>query len=116
MLRSLVLATFSCALALDAVALSLGAEEFRGAQQLTCVMAEDALGYIDSESYDERMGEILDRYDEGAADAVYAKALGYIEGLMFGVDEGDRGGQRDRYLSLFNSKSCSAALPAGLRI
>jgi hypothetical protein len=99
-----------------ASALSLGPDEFASARQLTCVLAQDSLGYLSDEEYEQEVGRILDDYSDEAADVVYAKALGYFDGLMFGIPETDRAEIRDRLLSFNASQACTANVSFGRRL
>ena len=90
-----------------ASALALGPDEFAAAQQVTCVLAQDSLGYLSEREYDELMDEALDNYEAADSDVIYAKALGYFDGLMFGIPERDAGQINDRLRNFVQSQSCT---------
>jgi hypothetical protein len=69
----------------QATALSLGPEEFAASTQLTCVLAQESLGYLSEDEYGSLTHNVLADFDASESDAIYAKALGYIDGLMFGI-------------------------------
>ncbi len=71
--------------ALPAAALSLAPEEFTASRQLACVLAEQSLGYLTEVEYGSRTHEVLDGFDDGERDNILAKAIGYVDGLMFDV-------------------------------
>lgn len=88
-------------------ALALGPEEFASARQLTCVLAQSTLGYLGQDDYADRVDEVLGAYDEADADVVFAKALGYYDGLMFEIpadDERQIGSRLERFLE---SQACT---------
>jgi hypothetical protein len=70
-------------------ALSLGPDEFAAARDVTCILAQDALGYLTEEEFTTLVDEALAGYDEVDGDILYAQALGYFDGLMFGLPPGD---------------------------
>jgi hypothetical protein len=88
-------------------ALALGPDEFAAAQQLTCVLAQDSLGYLSESEYDELVDEVLGSYEETDGDVIYAKALGYFDGLMFGIPERDANQINDRLRNFVQSQSCT---------
>ena len=51
-------------------ALALGPDEFTAARQLTCVLAQDSLGYLNESQYDEMVGDVLDGYDDVDGDVI----------------------------------------------
>ena len=91
-------------------ALALGAPELRASRSLGCVLAEDALGYLSEEQFNQRFDEAVDGFSEAAVDVIYAKALGYIDGLMFGLAAADGAEARGRLESFSNSQACSRAV------
>lgn len=88
-------------------ALALGPDEFAAAQQLTCVLAQDSLGYLSEDEYDELMDDVLGDYEATDGDVIYAKALGYFDGLMFGIPERDANQINDRLRNFVQSQSCT---------
>jgi hypothetical protein len=88
-------------------ALALGPDEFAAARQLTCVLAQDSLGYLNESQYDEMVGDLLDSYDQVDGDVIYAKALGYFDGLMFGIPERDQSQINARLQSFVESQACT---------
>ncbi len=83
------LALVLASLSLNAGALELGAEDFVAAREMTCVLAQDSLGYLSDDEYADMAESILGDYDQAQTDVVYAQALGYFDGLMFGLPETD---------------------------
>ena len=88
-------------------ALALGPDEFAAARQLTCVLAQDSLGYLQESQYDDMVDEVLDGYDQADGDVIYAKALGYFDGLMFGIPERDQRQIHSRLQSFIESQACT---------
>ncbi len=72
-----------------ASALELGPEDFVAARQMTCVLAQESLGYLSEDEYAEMAESVLSDYDQAQGDVVYAQALGYFDGLMFGLQADD---------------------------
>jgi len=90
-------------------ALEIGPAEFRAAKQLVCVLAQESLGYLGQAEYDEMAETVLEAFDEVERDTIYAKALGYYDGLMFAIPEHDDN-QINQRLELFvSSDKCNAA-------
>lgn len=89
-------------------ALSLGPDEFAAAKRLTCVLAQESLGYLSDSDYQELTGDVLDDFEAEASDVVYAKALGYFDGLMFGIAEDDNRAVAGRLRSYLDSQACSS--------
>ena len=90
-----------------AQALSLGPEEFAAADRLTCVLAQQSLGYLNDEEYAEMTELVLDEYDQTESDVIYAKALGYYHGLMFGINNKDERQVSRRTIVFLNSQACT---------
>ncbi len=88
-------------------ALSLGPDEFAAAERLTCVLAQQSLGYLNDEEYAEMTELVLDEYDQTQSDVIYAKALGYYHGLMFGVNNKDERQVSNRTIVFLNSQACT---------
>jgi hypothetical protein len=93
-----------------AQALSLGSDELHAAQRLGCVLADDALGYLDEEQFNRRFDEAVTDLSEAQVDVIYAKALGYIDGLLFGVPSGKPDAATRRLLDFSSSHSCSESV------
>ena len=66
-------------------ALTLSGDHLVAAESLSCVLADDALGYLDEQQFNDRFDASVVGFDDQAVDIIYAKALGYIDGLLFGV-------------------------------
>lgn len=100
---------FSVALVMSASAsaLTLSSAELGAAQQLGCVLADDALGYLDEAQFNSRFDETVDQFSEEQVDVIYAKALGYIDGLLFGVPSQESSLAAQRLESFSNSGACS---------
>ena len=92
---------------LSAKALALGPDEFAAARQLTCVLAQDSLGYLNEDQYNTMVGDVLDSYADQDGDVIYAKALGYFDGLMFGIAEDNQRLVNARLQSFVESRSCT---------
>lgn len=75
-------------LATSAQALTLSSAHLAAAERLGCVLADDALGYLDEEQFNSRFDDAVAGFGDEAVDVIYAKALGYIDGLLFGVPDG----------------------------
>ena len=89
-----------------ASALSLGPDEFASAERLTCVLAQQSLGYLSEEEYTDKTGQLLEDYGQDQSDVIYAKALGYFHGLMFGLDERSESELISRTQVFLNSQAC----------
>ena len=92
----------------QASALAMGPDQFAAARQLTCVLAQETLGYLTKDQYAEETASVLEGYDQAESDVIYAKAIGYYDGLMFGLPEGDQGAVNARLQSLVNSQACTS--------
>ncbi|MFK7831078.1 MAG: hypothetical protein AB8B57_14970 [Congregibacter sp.] len=88
-------------------ALTLSSVELQAASQLGCVLADDALGYLDEEQFNQRFDDVVQEFSDDAVDVIYAKALGYIDGLLFGVPSGESVLAAQRLEAYSNSGSCS---------
>ncbi|MEM6545974.1 MAG: hypothetical protein AAF680_13785 [Pseudomonadota bacterium] len=88
-------------------ALSLGTAELRAAQELGCVLADDALGYLDEAQFDQRFDEVVNGFDAEQTDVIYAQALGYIDGLLFGIDGAQTKIAEDRLRQYSDSDRCA---------
>ena len=96
---------------LPAQALTLSSAELAAAQQLGCVLADDALGYLDENQFNARFDDVVESFSDEQVDVIYAKALGYIDGLLFGVPSGEGHVASRRLESFSNSESCAAVGP-----
>jgi hypothetical protein len=94
-------------LAQGAGALELGAEDFDVARAVTCVMVQDALGYLDPQTYDTLLDDMLGPLGEVQGDVVYATAIGYFDGMMFGIAAGDERQIQQRLREFNASGRCS---------
>jgi hypothetical protein len=101
-----LLATLVALLPLRAAALSLGSAELKAASALGCVLADDALGYLTEDEFNRRFDTVVEGFDDAAVDVIYAKALGYIDGLLFGVGAGDASRAMHRLEDLSSSDAC----------
>lgn len=90
-----------------AQALALGPKEFAAAKDVACVMAQDALGYLSEDDFNGLLDQVLSDFDAEAGDVVYAKAVGYFDGLMFGIPESDRGLVQERLHEFNSSHVCT---------
>jgi len=101
----------SAALSCAAQALTLSPAHLEAAQRLGCVLADDALGALSEDQFNQRFDSAVEGFSEGAVDVIYAKALGTIDGLLFGVSS--QGGEAARRLREFRrSQRCSAGSEA----
>ncbi|GAB5414157.1 MAG: hypothetical protein Cons2KO_17600 [Congregibacter sp.] len=91
----------------SAQALTLSSAELGAAQQLGCVLADDARGYLDEAQFNSRFDEVVERFTEEQADVIYAKALGYIDGLLFGVPAQESALASQRLEAFSNSGACA---------
>ena len=90
-----------------ASALSLAAEEFKASRLMACAMAQQALGQLSEEEYGEQALNVLDGFEAEERNNIIAKALGYYDGLMFAIEEGDRSAHDLRLRDFISSSSCS---------
>ncbi|MDC1287481.1 hypothetical protein N8198_06305 [Gammaproteobacteria bacterium] len=97
-------------------ALALGVAELSAAKSLGCVLAEDALGYLSEEQFTERFDMVVDGFIEGKVDVIYAKALGYIDGLLFGLSSNDTADAMARLQDFSSSQACSRAVNIGVSL
>jgi hypothetical protein len=89
-----------------ALALTLSPAHLEAAERLGCVLADDALGQLDDAQFNSRFDAAVRGFDDRAVDVIYAKALGYVDGLLFGASMGPEAEQRLRAFA--GSASCSA--------
>ena len=99
-------ALLAAVLAQPAAALYLAPEEFTASRQLACVLAEQSLGYLTEEEYGAQTHTVLDGFDEVERDNILAKALGYVDGLMFSIAADDSAQVNDRLMDFVESDSC----------
>lgn len=103
----LIIAALLLITTVQAQALALGPDEFIAAKQLSCVLAHDALGYLSDEEYETQVDNVLTNYEAELGDVIYAKALGYFDGLMFGIVERDQPAIEARLRDFSGSQACS---------
>lgn len=113
-LRSLsALLTLAAALFCSSVhALTLSSAELDAAAQLGCVLAEDALGYLNEDQFNDRFDTVVSDFSESQVDVIYAKALGYIDGLLFGLSSSDSAVAAKRLEAYSNSNNCGFGMSA----
>ena len=97
-------------------ALSLGPDEFVAAREVTCILAQDALGYLDEEDFNTLVDNALESFDAAEGDVIYAKALGYFDGLMFGIPEGSDARVNSRLRAFNQSQACSGLVISNYRL
>lgn len=90
-----------------AQALALGPKEFAAAKDVACVMAQDSLGYLSEDDFNDLIDQVLSDFDGEAGDVVYAKAVGYFDGLMFGIPESDQRLIQERLREFNASRECT---------
>ena len=98
--------SLSAGFSTQAHSLAMGPDEFVAARHLTCVLAQEALGYLSEDEYGAMTHDVLDGYDQAESDVIYAKALGYYDGLMFGLQADDELMINDRLQQYVESQSC----------
>ena len=99
-------AVLAAALSANAQSLALGPDEFVAARNLACVLAQESLGYLAGDEYAELTDDVLDGYSEQEVDVIRAKALGYYDGLMFGLPA-DEQRVNDRLQEFVESRACT---------
>lgn len=105
-LIKILLSTFLLA-SLQSQALSLAPEEFQTSRKIACVMAQQTLGQLSSDEYGEQAVSLLDGFDKSEKDNILAKALGYYDGLMFSIAEGDNDRFNFRLETFVASSTCN---------
>ncbi|NND68345.1 MAG: hypothetical protein HKN19_12230 [Halioglobus sp.] len=88
-------------------ALSLAAQEFKASRLMACAMAQEALGQLSEDEYGEQALNVLDGFEDSERNNIIAKAIGYYDGLMFSIDESDRGAHDLRLRDFVASGTCS---------
>jgi hypothetical protein len=96
------------------MALEIGPEEFRAAKQTACVLAQDSLGYLAEDDYDALLEDVLKAFDEAERDTIFAKALGYYDGLMFEIPANNSRLVAERLTVYVESEHCIALRDAAL--
>ena len=97
-------------------ALALGPKEFAAAEEVACVMAQDALGYLAEEDYNGLLDQVLSDFEAETGDVVYAKAVGYFDGLMFGIPESDQRLVQERLREFNASRACTRLVSSALHL
>jgi hypothetical protein len=97
-------------------ALALGTAELTASKSLGCVLAEDALGYLDEDQFTRRFDLAVDGFSEERIDVIYAKALGYIDGLLYGLSSSDSTEAMMRLQDFSTSQTCTRAVKIGVSL
>lgn len=90
-----------------ASALSLGAEDFVAARAMTCVLAQESLGYLSEDEFASMAESVLENYSQEFGDVIYAQALGYFDGLMFGLPADNAREVNARLREFLTSSACT---------
>ena len=106
----------SLLLASGAQALALGPREFAAAKAVACVMAQDSLGYLSENDFNDLVDQALADFEDDAGDVIYAKAVGYFDGLMFGIPESDQELVQARLRQFNTSRVCTRLVSSNLRL
>lgn len=115
-LAAIILSLGSVFASLNAAALAMGEKDFAAARQLACVLAEESLGQLSSSAFADQIDAVLDGFDQAESDVIYAKAIGYFDGLMFGLPAGDRQLVNGRLAGFIASPACSLAASVNLAL
>lgn len=99
-----------------AQALSLGPKEFAAARTVACVMAQDSLGFLSEDEFNSLVDEALSDFDREEGSLVYAKAVGYFDGLMFGIAESDQRLIQDRLRQFNASRACTRLVSSNYQL
>jgi len=99
-----------------AQALALGPKEFAAAKNVACVMAQDSLGYLSADDFNDLVDQALSDFDDEDGDVVYAKAVGYFDGLMFGIPESDQRRVKQRLREFNSSRACTRLVSSNYRL
>ena len=97
-------------------ALALGTAELSASKSLGCVLAEDALGYLDEDQFTRRFDLAVNGFSDDRVDVIYAKALGYIDGLLYGLSSSDSTEAMSRLQDFSTSQACSRAVNIGVSL
>lgn len=98
---------FSVVVSLGAQALALGPKEFAAAKAVACIMAQDSLGFLTENDFGDLVDQVMSDFDEADGNVVYAKAVGYFDGLMFGIPESDQRQVQERLRQFNASRACT---------
>lgn len=99
-----------------AQALALGPKEFAAAKSVACVMAQDSLGYLSEDDFNDLIDQVLSDFDGESGDVVYAKAVGYFDGLMFGIPESDQRLVQERLREFNASRACTRLVSSNFQL
>ena len=88
-------------------ALELAAEDFAAAREMTCVLAQESLGYLSDEEFSAMAESVFEGYSQEFGDVIYAQALGYFDGLMFGLPASDDREINARLREFLSSSACT---------
>ncbi|TCO75636.1 hypothetical protein [Chromatocurvus halotolerans] len=99
-----------------AQALALGPKEFAAAKTVACVMAQDSLGYLSENDFNDLVDQALADFEDDAADVIYAKAVGYFDGLMFGIPESDQELVQARLRQFNASRVCTRLVSSSFQL
>lgn len=97
-------------------ALALGPKEFAAAKTVACVMAQDSLGYLSENDFNDLVDQALADFEDDAGDVIYAKAVGYFDGLMFGIPESDRELVQARLRQFNTSRVCTRLVSSNFQL
>ena len=93
--------------AVGAQALELGPEDFVAARSMTCVLAQESLGFLSEDEFSAAAESVMAGYDQAQGDVIYAKAIGYFDGLMFGLPADDAAEINARLQQYLSSAACT---------
>lgn len=106
----------SLMLASGAQALALGPKEFAAAKNVACVMAQDSLGYLSEDDFNDLIDQALSGFEGDAGEVIYAKAVGYFDGLMFGIPESDQDLVQARLRQFNTSRVCTQLVSSSFQL
>lgn len=101
---------------LTAQALAIGPKGFQAAKRLSCVLAQESLGYLGDDEFGDAMEAVLGEFEAAESDVVYSQALGYYNGLLFGVDLQDNRQFNARLRSYLGSQACSEQVNSAIAL
>lgn len=107
---------FPVFLSVGVQALALGPKECAAAKNVTCVMAQDSLGYLSEDDFNDLIDEALSGFEGDAGDVIYAKAVGYFDGLMFGIPESDQDLVQARLRQFNTSRACTQLVSSNFQL